>query len=239
MKKKIKAAVKKVRSAFTGKKVLKTQIAIVLDSSGSMQSCQKETVDAFNEQVKTIRQGSKKGMDTRVSLFTFATKADEPKFFNEPVASLDELKQEDYKPDGYTAMYDAVGKAVTMLSGLKEDKDTAYLMVIISDGQENNSKEFTGKMIAEKIKELEGTKHWTFTYLGANQNLADVSKHLNININNTMAFASTGAGVRAAQGAVLCATASYMCDRAVGATQAKNFYGADNTKAKKKDQAVA
>ena len=238
--KKIKKAIKRIKNAVCSKcgKTLKTQIAIVLDRSGSMESCRKETIDAFNEQVKTIRQNSKKGMDTRVSLFTFATVADEPKFFNEPVTSLEELTMEDYKPNGYTAMYDGVGKAITMLSDLKEDKDTAYLVVIISDGQENHSREFNAYKIAERIKSLEATKHWTFTYLGANQDLSQVSKLMNIPMGNMMCFASTPVGVRAAQGQVLCSTASYMNARSVGATNVDNFYvnndkTADDKKAKK------
>ena len=234
--KKIKKAIKRIKNAVCSKcgKTLKTQIAIVLDRSGSMGVCRKETIDAFNEQVKTIRQNSKKGMDTRVSLFTFGTVADEPKFFNEPATSLEELTMEDYVPEGYTAMYDGVGMAITRLNDLKEDKDTAYLVVIISDGEENNSKEFNAAKIAEKIKSLEATRHWTFTYLGANQDLSQVSKRLNININNTMDFASTGAGVRAAQASVLCATSAYLGARAGGQTNVDNFYATDKTAADKK-----
>jgi uncharacterized protein with von Willebrand factor type A (vWA) domain len=206
------------------KGTIKTQIAIILDRSGSMSFCAKETVDAFNEQVKTIRQSQKKGMDTRVSLFTFATVADEPKFFDRPVSSLEELGYADYQPNGYTAMYDAVGKAIGKLESLKMSKDTAYLLVIISDGQENNSKEFTSAVIADKIKALQGTKHWTVTYLGANQDLSQVSKVLNIPLTNVHAFAATDIGVKNASVALSGATMSYLSSRSSGKVAVDNFY---------------
>jgi hypothetical protein len=222
MKKSKKAVARKaVKSA---KPALKTQIAIILDRSGSMVTCAKETVDAFNEQVKTIRQGQKKGMDTRVSLFTFSTTADEPQFFNEPVTALKELRQDEYSPGGFTAMYDGVGKAIAKLEGLGEGKDTSYLLVIISDGQENNSHVFTSAMVAEKIKALQGTNHWTVTYLGANQDLSQISKALHIPAGNMMAFVNTGVGVHAASMNLSAATSSYVGARAMGATAVNNFY---------------
>lgn len=226
---KVKKAIAKAKKMVAKKdgKKLKTQIAIVLDRSGSMSACRKEAVDAFNEQVATIRKNSKK-MDTRVSLFTFSTTPDEPTFFDVAVSNLRELTMDDYVPSGMTAMFDAVAKAVDKLIGLKESKDTAYLMVIISDGQENNSHEITREAIAAKIKALQDGKHWTFTYLGANQDLADISKHLGIPMGNTMAFVGTAAGYSGAAVSMVGATAAYLCARGTGLSSSSTFY--DTTK---------
>ena len=229
---------KKKKTVTKKAKNLKTQVAIILDRSSSMGSCAKATVDAFNEQVKVIRDKSK-GMKTNVSLFTFSDVPDEPQFFNEDAKMLKELTYEDYRPHGMTAMYDAVGMAIGKLKDLREDKNTSYLVIVISDGQENHSREFNSESIAAKVKELQGTKHWTFSYLGANQDLSQVSKQLGIPMANTMAFQNTNAGVTACAPVMASAVGCFLSARSFGTTASLNFF--DNStvdKTKKKADTV-
>jgi hypothetical protein len=68
------------------------------------------------------------------------------------------------------------------------------LVNIISDGIENNSKQYTYGDVAEKISHLQSTGRWTFTYSGANQNLAIVTSKMNIPKGNTQSWARTGEG---------------------------------------------
>lgn len=207
---------------------IKNQIAIVLDCSGSMQICARETVDALNNQIQTIRSNSD-GMDTKVTLVKFATRPDEPQFFNQDVSVLKEITYEDYQPNGGTAMFDAVGQTIDMLKALNESKDTSFLVIIISDGQENASQKFTRELIAERVQELQDTKHWTFTYLGANQDLADLSKSLCIPIGNMQSFAGSAQGMNFADTILCSASTSYLSARRVGATSVRNFYSGNGT----------
>ncbi len=64
---------------------------------------------------------------------------------------------------------------------------TAYnvLVTILTDGQENASREFSGEAIKKMIDEL-SMKNWTFTYIGANHDVVDFA--LKISITNTMKF---------------------------------------------------
>lgn len=229
-----KTKVKPKKSAKKETKMLKNQIAIVLDSSGSMQSCHRATVDALNNQIQTIRQNSD-GMETRVSLVTFASFPDAPKFFDAPVSVLKEITYEDYRPNGGTAMYDAVGDTIERLKALKEPEDTSFLIIIISDGEENSSRRFSQNDIAERVQELQDSKRWTFTYLGANQDLADISKHLNIHIGNTAWFDSSHDGMVLAKHVTGAATGAYLCARSVGATAVNNFYDNSAVNKAKKD----
>jgi uncharacterized protein YegL len=204
---------------------LKTRIAILLDSSGSMQSISREAVDMFNEQVRAIRKGAAE-VDTKVSLVTFASEANAPLFFNTDVSNLKELDYDQYNPNGGTAMYDAIGTTIDALKLLPEanEENTSFLMVIISDGQENASKKFNSAAIAERVKSLQDGKRWTFSYLGANQDLTKVSQQLGFFAGNMMSFNSSSAGVNTASVANSGSTANYMTSRSLGVKGLTNFY---------------
>lgn len=181
------------------KKKITNHVAILLDRSGSMETISKEAIDAVNEQLKTIRSACKK-VNTKLTYATFSTKADEPLLFEKPIKEMKDLDIKDYKPDGMTAMLDAVGSMINRLKALPDaDKeDTTFLMVIVSDGQENNSKNFNHNGIAELVKPLQDTNRWTFVYLGANQDLSKASEKLGIHAGNMRSFAANTKGVATA-----------------------------------------
>jgi hypothetical protein len=64
------------------------------------------------------------------------------------------------------------------------DPNNSYLVIMVSDGKERCSKRFNAGSVGALIKECTDTKQWTFSYLGANQNLGNVSKVLNISRGN-------------------------------------------------------
>jgi len=226
-----KKAVKKVsakKSTLGGKKPIKigkTYIALILDSSGSMASIKGETINHFNEQIEQIAKDSV-GLDTSVSLATFNSEVD-IKFFNNPVNDLKPLTLKTYFPNGYTSLYDAVGITVDRLLAECKDikkKDTAVLVVILSDGQENSSQKYTIEDIAERIQELQNTKRWTFTYLGANQDLSKIEQQLHIPAGNISAFVANTAGMAAATNLSVGSSQSYMTSRRLGETQTYGYY---------------
>lgn len=179
----------------------KTYVAIVLDRSGSMKTVKSETVKGYNQQVKTLIEDSKKPDrgQTFASLITFSTLVNE-NFFNVPIAELGEMAESDYVPVGWTAMYDGVGHAIERLCKETDcnDEFNSYLIVIISDGEENQSTKWTANQLAEKIKELQNTNRWTFVYIGSNQDLSVVRETLNFTDANMMDYESTGEGTQVA-----------------------------------------
>jgi len=209
----------------TTKGKLKTRIAILLDSSGSMGTLRSEAVAMFNQQIETIKNSSE-GIDTKVSFVTFSTTSHEPIFFNENVDKLVPLTLEQYVPGGWTAMYDCVGTTIDSLIKLPEfsDPNCSFLFIIISDGQENYSRLYNAEGIAGRIKVLQSLGRFTFTYLGANQDLSVVSRTLNIPMGNTYTFTSSSAGVGLASSANSVSTANFMRGVAGGQTASTNFY---------------
>ncbi len=175
-------------------------ITFVLDESSSMSSGRLETIDGVNQQIAVLRKdfpvdGKVKAI---VSFVKFASSVS-PVFLNKSLNELVDINQDTYSPNGMTAMYDGVGFAIDELSK-REDIDsptTSVLLVVVSDGQENNSRTYDSKKIAAKVSELQKTGRWTITYLGANQDLAEVRKETNFSVGNTQQWDnSSSANIR-------------------------------------------
>jgi hypothetical protein len=225
-----KTGITKGRGGKTKTSLKKTRIAIVMDRSGSMSPIRKEAVAMFNDQIKAIKKNSK-GLDTKVTFVTFSTTPDKPLVFNEGVDKLKKLSDKDFVPNGWTAMYDAVGHTVDSLATLPEyaDENCSFLVIIISDGQENYSREYNAVSMSERIRFLQGTGRWTFSYLGANQDLAQVARTLHIPVGNTYGWITSSVGATLASSVNSSATTSYLHGVAAGQTASVNFYQPDTT----------
>lgn len=203
---------------------LKNHFAIILDRSGSMASIRDATIKAFNEQVQTVRESSR-GQQTDVSLFPFSDYADAPPFLAAGVDTLKELTRHDYVPNGNTALNDAIIAATDKLSALADanDPNTSFLVCVITDGEENNSRH-SSKEAADRIKALQDTKRWTFTFVGANVDIGRVTRNYSLSAGNSRGFASTNAGVSGMSVLNSAATKSFFSARSAGATQSLDLY---------------
>src|SRR5579859_996720 len=170
-------------------------VALILDRSGSMESCRDETIGGFNEYAQQVRAtAAQEGLQVRLTLTVFNQEVRMP-LFEQPLARLHPMSRKYYVPGGSTAMLDAVGETIDRLerdgTGIA---DTSVLVCVISDGYENASQRYRYADIAERIQRLTATERWTFTYMGANQDLSQVSDQLNIPFANTASYAATGDG---------------------------------------------
>ena len=123
---------------------------IILDESGSMQSIKSATISGFNEVVQTVKGVEKQFPEQEhiISLVTFNGLGVKTLLFNELASKLDEITEDQYHPASMTPLYDAMGFSLTKLKALLEDqKDYNVLVTILTDGEENSSKEYDGKAI--------------------------------------------------------------------------------------------
>jgi hypothetical protein len=77
-------------------------------------------------------------------------------------------------PRGGTALLDAVGRAINetgerLARMPEEDRPGLVIFVVMTDGEENSSKEFSKARIKEMIQHQQEVYNWHFTFLGANQ----------------------------------------------------------------------
>lgn len=168
---------------------------IIVDQSGSMMSIYDMALSSLNETIQTIRNNQKTTPEINqyVSIVTFSGAGlDGVKTVRDrvPVTHVSDLTKEDYRPDGCTPLYDAIGKSVTYLQSCITEKDKV-LVTIITDGFENTSCEYTATSV-RSIIELLRAKGWTFGFIGANQDAVLTAKELGIK--NALNFESTKEG---------------------------------------------
>jgi uncharacterized protein YegL len=187
------------------------RVAIILDESGSMGAVKKETLDGLNEHLQELRKGKEKGITTYVTLVTFSGAEDiKERYNNILVDEMPDLTDKDFDPNGLTAMYDGVARGLNLLRSAEDTENTTYIALIITDGAENNSKEFQAHQIKDIITKLEETKKWTITYMGANQNIFEVQETLGLSAGNIASYASSSIGTRSAFRKMSESTAEYM-----------------------------
>jgi len=161
------------------------EIAMVLDESGSMGSCKSDTIGGVNEFLKN--QKRIKG-EVNVTLVKFS---DYYKVINDAVP-LDQvvfLDDNNYTPSYSTALLDAVGKTINIMGKKladkpEENRPEKLIFVIITDGKENASREFTRRQIFEMVSHQKQKYNWEFIFLGADIDAwgEEIGVSLNVNI---------------------------------------------------------
>jgi hypothetical protein len=147
-----------------------TEIAYILDRSGSMQPMQEPAVAAFNDFIKT--QLDVPG-DARLTLIQFDDAYEVP-VTAKPIQDVPQLTAATYTPRGSTALLDAIGRTIKetdrRISALPDaDKPGKVILAIFTDGEENASQEYTIKHISDLIRLYRDQKGWEFLFLAANQ----------------------------------------------------------------------
>jgi hypothetical protein len=171
----------------------KTLYHFVLDKSGSMSSCRETTIDGFNKQIDTIKQLQKEFSEQSFLMsLTIFDDSVENIFKNINLSVFEKLTSNLYQPNGCTALLDAIGMSINQIRIENETQiindEMSVVMVILTDGMENASREFNFHQIASTIKSLEDTEKWTFTFLGADIDAIHTSKMLNIREENVISF---------------------------------------------------
>jgi hypothetical protein len=179
-----------------------TEIAFILDRSGSMNSCQQAAIAGFNQFLDD--QQKTEGL-AKLTLVLFD---DEylVAVSSVPAQEVVPLTDDTYQPRGCTALLDAIGQTVDdlglRLAALAEkDRPGQVIVAILTDGLENASQRFNWKEIAGKIKHQTDTYKWIFLFLGANQDAIATAANLSIAANNAASYVADTAGSRAGQAA--------------------------------------
>lgn len=169
---------------------------IILDESGSMLSIESTIIQGFNELVQTIHGIEKQFPEQEhfVSFLTFNSLGQKLLHFMEPAGKLRQIDDKSYNPDAGTPLYDAMGFGINKLKQAL-DGQTGYnvLVTILTDGEENASREFSGSDIKKLVEELK-QNNWTFTYIGTDHDVEKVA--FTLSINNTMFFEKNEADIK-------------------------------------------
>ena len=213
-------------NTITEDKKTKLHIVIVLDRSGSMSLIRKATVRAFNKQVETLHDENKENLDTKVSLITFSDFVDNPVFFNIPLKDLKKITCEHYEPFCGTALNDSMGTTILRMLNLPNYEDTKFLMISITDGDENSSIFLPGNEngIKRLIKMMESQGNWTFTYLAANNPIEHFVDNYGAAEGNVQIFDATNKGMKTAGDKISSGLTTFLSAISSGESSVSDFW---------------
>ena len=147
-----------------------TEIAYILDRSGSMQTLQEAAISGFNHFLKS--QLDVPG-DANLTLVLFDDDYLVPHSAR-PIQDVPKLDARTYVPRGSTALLDALGRTIkdtaARLAKLPEAQQPGKVIIaVFTDGLENASREYTQAHVSDLIRLHRSEKGWEFLFLAANQ----------------------------------------------------------------------
>jgi hypothetical protein len=143
----------------------KTEIAVILDRSGSMASIKADMEGGF---AHFVAQQQALAGECVLSLYQFDDQYDVV-FEDLPLRNVPPLS---IVPRGSTALLDAMGRSIARIGArLAAKPDSArpgcVIIMVITDGQENASCEVTREALKQSIEHQRNNYNWQFMYLGA------------------------------------------------------------------------
>jgi uncharacterized protein YegL len=172
------------------KKVL---VAFIQDRSGSMADGWMETLNGYKVFIEGLKKGEiEDGIEYRFSLTTFDTRIEAP-IVGKPLTEVTGVELANHGPRGGTALYDAVGMTIDAISKDRHDAEK-ILCVIVTDGQENASREWTKDSLNKAIDAKLNEGDWTFTYLGTQPETWDDAHGIGVGVGSTATYSKGMAG---------------------------------------------
>ena len=163
-----------------------TQLAILLDRSGSMQSIVADTIGGFDAFIAEQRNAP--GV-CRVTLAQFDNEYEEV-YADRPLTSVPGLE---LHPRGSTALLDAIGQLVTTIGSRlaampEHERPGTVIIGIMTDGQENASTEWTHQAIKALIEQQTNHYGWQFLYMGADQDAIEVGTSIGVGAAHSITY---------------------------------------------------
>ena len=181
-----------------------TEIVVVLDRSGSMLSIKSDMEGGFDAFIAAQREVPGK---CKVTLTQF----DDRYETLYECKALSRVPKLSLQPRGSTALLDALGRTIVATKErLKRKRNKPQvLFVVITDGHENASREFTRDQIHKLISEAGEWGNWEFIYLGANQDAIEVGTSLGFQARSSFTFDANTVGVKSMTDELSRGTARY------------------------------
>ena len=180
------------------KKIVKQEIVIVIDKSGSMAQSREDVIGGFNTYINDLKR--EETIDAKLTLVMFDNSVHKL-YSGKNIQDVGELCTKTYSPNGGTALNDAVMEAINdvdeRLKKSSEKEDVQVLLVVFTDGEENSSRKYTDKDKIKQTRESKEKEGWAFIFMGADMDAWSSASSYGISAANTVGIGRDAIAVSA------------------------------------------
>jgi uncharacterized protein YegL len=199
------------------KNIVKQEIVIILDKSGSMAGSREDIIGGFNTYIEDLRK--EEDIDAKLTIYMFDDNTHKL-FSGEKLSNVSLLDSKTYCPGGCTALNDCFMTAIedveARLKKSKAKNKPQVIFVVFTDGYENTSKTHTDKDVIKTRKNDKEGEGWAFIFMGADMDAWSAGSSYGVSIGNTVSLSKQNIG----------ASADYLRNRTV---KAANLYRSAST----------
>lgn len=173
------------------------QIICILDRSGSMSSLVTDTIGGYNSFIEKQKQESGEAEITTVLFDNQYEKITD----GVDIKDVKELTSAEYYARGTTALLDAVGMTITDTLGKMEKAGICpakrrVLIMIMTDGYENASKEYSKADVKALVEATTKNYNWNYIFMGANIDSVAEAGSIGISRRHAANYSHDDKGVR-------------------------------------------
>lgn len=172
-----------------------TELVFILDKSGSMGGLEKDTIGGFNSMLE-----KQKAVDGECYITTVLFDNNYELLHDRiDIRAVKPITEKEYYVAGSTALLDAIGKTISKIGNAQRNTSDEYraervMFVIITDGEENSSREYTISKVKQQIERQKEKYGWEFIFLGANIDAVATAGRFGIDSNRAVDYVPDGEG---------------------------------------------
>ena len=195
-----------------------TELVFILDKSGSMAGLERDTIGGFNSMLEKQK---KVDGECRITTVLFDNNY-ELLHDRIDIRAVSPMTDEEYQVGGSTALLDAIERTIHKLAGVQKNTAEEYraehvMFVIITDGEENASREYSPQKVKTMIEKEREKYGWEFVFLGANIDAVETAGRFGIAADRAVDYVPDSAGTELNFQAM---SETVACFRATGAVPA-------------------
>ena len=174
-----------------------TELVFILDRSGSMSGLESDTVGGFNTMIEKQK---KQNAPCYVSTVLF-NNTSEVLYDRVKLGEVQKMTEENFFVGGSTALMDAIGGAIHHIGNIHkyirpEDVPANTMFVIMTDGMENASRNYSSDRVKQMIERQKKRYGWEFLFIGANIDAVETAARYGIDADRAVNYHADKEGTR-------------------------------------------
>lgn len=173
-----------------------TELVFILDKSGSMGGLETDTIGGYNSML------SKQQMIEGECHITTVLFDNNYELLHDriDIKAVSQITEKEYQVGGSTALLDAIGRTIHKIGNAQKHTADDYraekvMFVIITDGEENSSREYSAEKIKAQIERQKTKYGWEFIFLGANIDAVETAGRFGISADRAQNYHADSEGV--------------------------------------------